>query len=44
MVSVAPMMPLSLAFDHRVIDGGLGQRFAGMLVENLEEPALFLAG
>lgn len=42
-VSVAPMMPLSLAFDHRVIDGGLGQRFVAMLVENLEEPALFLA-
>ena len=43
-VGIAPMMPLSLAFDHRVIDGGLGQRFVGMLVENLEEPALFLAG
>ena len=42
-VSIAPMMPLSLAFDHRVIDGGLGQRFVAMLVENLEEPALFLA-
>ena len=42
-VAIAPMMPLSLAFDHRVIDGGLGQRFVGMLVENLEEPALFLA-
>ena len=42
-VTIAPMMPLSLAFDHRVIDGGLGQRFVGMLVENLEEPALFLA-
>ena len=37
------MMPLSLAFDHRVIDGGLGRRFMGMLIENLEEPALFLA-
>ncbi len=43
-VAVAPMMPLSLAFDHRVIDGGLGQRFLRMLIENLEEPALFLAG
>lgn len=42
-VAVAPMMPLSLAFDHRVIDGGLGQRFLRMLIENLEEPALFLA-
>ena len=42
-VGIAPMMPLSLAFDHRVIDGGLSQRFIGMLIENLEEPALFLA-
>lgn len=42
-VAVASMMPLSLAFDHRVIDGGLGQRFLRMLIENLEEPALFLA-
>jgi pyruvate dehydrogenase E2 component (dihydrolipoamide acetyltransferase) len=43
-VTVAPMMPLSLGFDHRAIDGGLGQRFLNRLVENLEEPALFLAG
>ena len=42
-VEIAPMMPLSLAFDHRVIDGGLSRRFVGMLIENLEEPALFLA-
>ena len=42
-VVIATMMPLSLALDHRVIDGGSGQRFMGMLVENLEEPALFLA-
>lgn len=42
-VAVDSMMPLSLAFDHRVIDGGLGQRFLRMLIENLEEPALFLA-
>ena len=42
-LAVAPVMPLSLGFDHRVIDGGLGQRFLNRLVENLEEPALFLA-
>lgn len=42
-VMVAPVMPLSLGFDHRVIDGGLGQRFLNRLVENLEEPAPFLA-
>ncbi len=42
-VAVALMMPLSLSYDHRVIDGGLGRRFLAMVVENLEEPALFLA-
>ena len=42
-VAIAPMMPLSLSFDHRVIDGGMGRRFMAMVIENLEEPALFLA-
>jgi pyruvate dehydrogenase E2 component (dihydrolipoamide acetyltransferase) len=42
-VEVAPMMPLSLSYDHRVIDGGLGRRFMAMIQENLTEPALFLA-
>ncbi len=41
---VAPVMPLSLSYDHRVIDGGVGRRFMALLMENLEEPALFLAG
>ncbi|MYF26503.1 MAG: 2-oxo acid dehydrogenase subunit E2, partial [Acidimicrobiia bacterium] len=30
--------PLSLAFDHRVIDGGLAQRVLNTLVEKLENP------
>ena len=42
-VEVAPMLPLSLSYDHRAIDGGLGRRFLAMVIENLEEPALFLA-
>ena len=42
-VTVAPMMPLSLSYDHRVVDGGLGRRFMARLRENLEEPGLFLA-
>jgi len=41
---VAPIMPLSLSYDHRVIDGALGRRFMELVIENLEEPALFLAG
>ena len=40
---VAPVMPLSLSYDHRVIDGAQGRRFMGLVIENLEEPALFLA-
>ena len=42
-VDVAPVLPLSLSYDHRVIDGGLGRRFMAMLLENLREPGLFLA-
>ncbi len=41
-VVVAPMMPLSLSYDHRVIDGALGRKFMARLMENLAEPALFL--
>ena len=42
-VAIAPMMPLSLSYDHRVIDGGEGRRFLAQITENLTEPALFLA-
>lgn len=40
---IAPVMPLSLSYDHRVVDGAQGRRFMAMVMENLEEPALFLA-
>jgi pyruvate dehydrogenase E2 component (dihydrolipoamide acetyltransferase) len=43
-VVIAPVMPLSLSYDHRVIDGAVGRRFMALVLENLEEPALFLAG
>lgn len=42
-VTVAPVMPISLSYDHRVIDGGQGRRFLAVVLENLVEPALFLA-
>ncbi|MFP3881354.1 MAG: dihydrolipoamide acetyltransferase family protein [Actinomycetota bacterium] len=42
-LAVAPVMPLSLSYDHRVIDGAVGRRFMALVLENLEEPALFLA-
>lgn len=41
-IEIASLLPLSLSYDHRVIDGGSGRRFMAMLIENLEEPALFL--
>lgn len=41
-VEIAPMIPLSLSYDHRVVDGGLGRRFMAMVLENFAEPALFL--
>jgi pyruvate/2-oxoglutarate dehydrogenase complex dihydrolipoamide acyltransferase (E2) component len=40
---IAPVMPLSLSYDHRVIDGAMGRRFMALVIENLEEPALFLS-
>jgi pyruvate dehydrogenase E2 component (dihydrolipoamide acetyltransferase) len=43
-LAIAPVMPLSLSYDHRIIDGAKGRRFIALLIENLEEPALFLAG
>lgn len=42
-IEIATMMPLSLSYDHRLIDGAKGRRFMAMVIENLEEPALFLA-
>jgi pyruvate dehydrogenase E2 component (dihydrolipoamide acetyltransferase) len=38
----AQMMALSLSFDHRVIDGGLGQRFINDVKRLLENPRLLL--
>lgn len=43
-LGIAPIMPLSLSYDHRVVDGAQGRRFIALIIENLEEPALFLAG
>jgi len=34
------MLPLSLSFDHRVIDGADGARFLHWIVEALEKPLL----
>jgi pyruvate dehydrogenase E2 component (dihydrolipoamide acetyltransferase) len=36
------MMPLSLSYDHRIIDGADGARFIRWIVEALEEPLLLV--
>jgi 2-oxoisovalerate dehydrogenase E2 component (dihydrolipoyl transacylase) len=35
-LAVAPVAPINLSYDHRLIDGALGQRFLEGFVENLE--------
>jgi len=37
-LAVAPVLEVTLSFDHRAIDGGLAQRFMARIRENLEEP------
>lgn len=39
-IFVAPIAPLNLSYDHRLIDGSLGQRFLADVVEGLEGLAL----
>ncbi|MBN2161851.1 MAG: 2-oxo acid dehydrogenase subunit E2 [Pontiellaceae bacterium] len=38
--NVRLMMPLSLSYDHRIIDGADGARFLRWVIEALEEPLL----
>jgi pyruvate dehydrogenase E2 component (dihydrolipoamide acetyltransferase) len=37
-----PVVPLSLTFDHRIIDGATAQRFFNALIEHIENPDLIL--
>ncbi len=41
-VTVRKMMPLSLTFDHRVVDGAYAARFMNELVKHLEDPDLLM--
>jgi pyruvate dehydrogenase E2 component (dihydrolipoamide acetyltransferase) len=41
-ITIRKMMPLSLAFDHRVIDGVEAGRFLGVVIQHLEDPNLML--
>jgi len=42
-IVVVPMMEITLSFDHRVIDGGLAQKFMANVRRNIEEAARLLA-
>jgi pyruvate dehydrogenase E2 component (dihydrolipoamide acetyltransferase) len=37
-IEIAPVLEVTLSFDHRAIHGGLAQRFMARIRENLEEP------
>ncbi|MBI2180022.1 MAG: 2-oxo acid dehydrogenase subunit E2 [Deltaproteobacteria bacterium] len=41
-IVVRKIMPLSLAFDHRVIDGVEAGRFLGVVIQHLVDPGLML--
>lgn len=35
-IAIAPVMPVSLSFDHRVVDGAVGSRFLNRFTEEVE--------
>jgi pyruvate dehydrogenase E2 component (dihydrolipoamide acetyltransferase) len=41
-VVARPVVPLSLTFDHRIIDGATAHRFLNALVEHIEDPDIIL--
>jgi len=41
-VTARQVVPLSLTFDHRIIDGATAQRFLNALIEHIENPDLIL--
>jgi len=43
-IAVRQILPLSLSFDHRVVDGGQAARFLEEFIAYIEEPALLLVG
>ena len=42
-IKILPMMEITMSFDHRVIDGGMAQKFLALVCLNIEEAARMLA-
>ena len=40
-IVIAHMLPLSLSYDHRIIDGASGARFLNLLKELLSDPEYY---
>lgn len=38
-IHIAPVFPIALSFDHRVIDGALGSRFLNSIIDQIERYA-----
>jgi pyruvate dehydrogenase E2 component (dihydrolipoamide acetyltransferase) len=43
-IEIRQILPISLSFDHRVIDGGQAARFLQQFIAYVEDPALILVG
>ncbi len=41
-IAIRKILPLSLTFDHRIMDGGMAARFTNSIVKHLEDPGLLL--
>ncbi len=41
-IEIRRMLPLSLSFDHRVVDGAEAARFLNTVIDHLEDPDLIL--
>jgi pyruvate dehydrogenase E2 component (dihydrolipoamide acetyltransferase) len=41
-IEIRKVLPLSLSFDHRVVDGAEAVRFMNTVIQFLEDPGLIL--
>jgi len=43
-IEIRKMLPMSLSFDHRIIDGALAAKFVNEIKRHLEDPDALLMG